>query len=85
MSLDELDQAMDSGQLIVAVCPGLVGTRASRPWFTDMSQAQTPDEAAVDIVTLATAPADPRYYGELVQHGRVLPWRTGPVPAVRES
>ena len=79
------DQAMRSGQLIVAVCPGLVDTRASRPWFTDMSEAQTPDEAAAGIVALATGPADARFYGELVQHGRVLPWRTEPVPAVRES
>ena len=78
-------QAMGSGQLIVAVCPGLVDTRASRPWFTDMSEAQTPDEAAADIVALATAPADPRYYGELVQHGRVLLWHAEHVPAVRES
>lgn len=64
------DQAMRSGQLIAAVCPGLVDTRASRPWFTDMSQAQTPDEAAAGIVALATGPADARFY-ELVQHGRV--------------
>jgi carbonyl reductase 1 len=79
------DQALRSGQLIVAVCPGLVDTRASRPWFSDMSQAQTPGAAAADIVALATGPADARFYGELVQHGRVLPWRTGPAPAVRES
>jgi carbonyl reductase 1 len=79
------DQAVRSGQLIVAACPGLVDTRASRPWFSDMSQAQTPDEAAAAVVTLATAPADARYYGELVQHGRVLPWRTEPGPAPRES
>jgi NAD(P)-dependent dehydrogenase (short-subunit alcohol dehydrogenase family) len=79
------DQALRSGQLIAAVCPGLVDTRASRPWFSDMSQAQTPDEAAAGIVALATAPADPRFYGELVQHGRVLPWRTEPAPARRDS
>jgi len=79
------NQAMRSGQLIVAVCPGLVDTRASRPWFTDMSQAQTPDEAAAAVVTLATAPADAQYYGELVQHGRVLPWQAEPGPTPRES
>ncbi len=75
---DRRDQALRSGQLIVAVCPGLVDTRASRPWFADMSQAQTPDEAAVDIVRLAADPVEPRMYGELVQHGLVLPWATGP-------
>ena len=62
----------------MAVCPGLLDTRASRPWFADMSQAQTPDEAAVDIVKLAADPVEPRMYGELVQHGQVLPWATGP-------
>ena len=71
------DQAMSSGQLIVAVCPGLVDTRASRPWFTDMSRAQSPDEAAADIVQLAVGPVEPRMYGELVQHGRILPWTSG--------
>jgi len=71
------DQAKSSGQLIVAVCPGLVDTRASRPWFADMSQAQSPDEAAADIVRLAIGPVEPQLYGELVQHGRILPWTPG--------
>lgn len=39
-----------------------------------MSQAQSPDVAAADIVKLATGPVEPRMYGELVQHGRTLPW-----------
>jgi carbonyl reductase 1 len=62
--------------LVDAVCPGLVDTEASRPWFDDMSAAQTPDQAAVDVVWLATSPSPaalPR--GELVQHRRVIPWR----------
>ena len=67
-------RAMDDGRLIVAVCPGLVDTRASRPWFADMSQAQSPDEAAVNVVNLATAAIEPWMNGELVQHGRILPW-----------
>lgn len=62
----------------MAVCPGLVDTRASRPWFADMSQAQTPDEAAVDIVKLAARPVEPQMYGELVQHGQVLSWANEP-------
>jgi carbonyl reductase 1 len=57
-----------------AVCPGLVDTPASRPWFADMSQAQTPEEAARDLVRLATDQVDPRFTGELVQHGIVIPW-----------
>lgn len=57
--------------------PGRGGgdTGASRPWFSDMSQAQTPDDAAVDVVWPATLPAGTRDpHGVLVQHRRVLPW-----------
>ena len=71
---DQREQAMRHGQLIVAVCPGLVDTRASRPWFTDMSHAQSPVQAAIDVVKLATGPIEPQMYGELVQHRRILPW-----------
>ena len=61
--------------VIDAVCPGLVDTAASRPWFEDMSKAQTPEAAAADVVWLATAPWDPGLpYGELVRHREVLPW-----------
>ena len=68
----------------MAVCPGLVDTRASRPWFTDMSQAQSPGQAATDIVKLATGPIELQMYGELVQHGRILPW-TKPAAAVQTA
>jgi len=63
------------GRLIAAICPGLIDTDASRPWFEDMSGAQTPERAAVDVLELALGPVNPAYYGQLVQHGRVLPWR----------
>jgi carbonyl reductase 1 len=70
-----------AGTLIAALCPGLIDTAASRPWFTDMSTAQTPAQAATWPVDLALAPTfDPAFYGELVQFGRVLPWTSG-VPA----
>jgi carbonyl reductase 1 len=63
------------GKLIMSLCPGLIDTAASRPWFADMSTAQTPDEAARWPVALALAPTfDPAFYGELVQAGTVLPW-----------
>lgn len=62
--------------LVHAVCPGLVDTEASRPWFADMSTAQSPDQAAVDVVWLATLPAGTREpYGELVQRRQVIPWK----------
>lgn len=69
-------------KLLMALCPGLIDTDASRPWFDDMSRAQTPAEAASWPLELVLSPSfDPTYYGELVQFGKVLPWRTGvPVP-----
>jgi len=76
------DEDRARGVLVAALCPGLIDTAASRPWFADMSSAQTPDEAAAWPVELAVGEAfDPAFYGELVQFGRVLPWETGiPVP-----
>jgi carbonyl reductase 1 len=69
-------------KLLMALCPGLIDTDASRPWFEDMSAAQTPAEAAAWPVELALSPTfDPAFYGELVQFGQVLPWESGiPVP-----
>jgi carbonyl reductase 1 len=65
-------------KLLMALCPGLIDTDASRPWFDDMSQAQTPAQAAAWPVKLALAPHfDPGFYGELVQFGKVLPWTSG--------
>src|SRR5215208_7187334 len=64
------------GTLVAAICPGLVDTEASRPWFEDMTEAQTPAEAAAAPLRLALDTAtDPRFHGELVQFGRVIPWR----------
>jgi carbonyl reductase 1 len=65
-------------KLLMALCPGLIDTDASRPWFDDMSQAQTTAQAAVWPVKIALAPQfDPAFYGELVQFGKVLPWTSG--------
>ncbi len=65
-------------KLLMALCPGLIDTDASRPWFEDMSAAQTPAEAAAWPVQLALGPTfDPAFYGELVQFGKVLPWESG--------
>jgi NAD(P)-dependent dehydrogenase (short-subunit alcohol dehydrogenase family) len=67
--------AQRDGMLIAAVCPGLVDTPTSRPWFTDMSGAQTPDQAAARLLPLALEPIRREHYGQLVQFGRVVPWR----------
>jgi len=73
----EMAQAAKArGILINAVCPGLVDTEASRPWFADMSSAQSPEEAAIDVAWLATLPpGTDAPYGELIQHRAVIPWR----------
>jgi carbonyl reductase 1 len=66
------------GRLIAALCPGLIDTDASRPWFEDMSEAQTPAQAAAWPVELVLGERfDPALYGELVQFGAVIPWKTG--------
>jgi carbonyl reductase 1 len=68
-------EARRKGILINAVCPGLVDTAASRPWFADMSSAQSPAQAAQDVVWLATLPPGTSTpYGELIQHRSVLSW-----------
>ncbi|MFD0202342.1 MULTISPECIES: SDR family NAD(P)-dependent oxidoreductase [Saccharothrix] len=63
-----------TGTLIAAVCPGLVDTDASRPWFADMSDAASPAQAAGPVLDLALGTRHPEHYGELVQFGRVLRW-----------
>jgi carbonyl reductase 1 len=66
---------LESGTLLAAVCPGLVDTAASRPWFGDMSGAQSPAGAARALLDLMRDPVRPETYGELLQFGRILPWR----------
>lgn len=67
-----------TGTLVAAVCPGLIDTAASRPWFEDMSHAQTPAQAAVHPLRLALESFRPHTYGELVQFGNVRPWLLRP-------
>jgi carbonyl reductase 1 len=60
-------------RLIASVCPGLVDTATSRPWFDDFSQAKSPEQAAKDLLDFILAsPVDPAMYGELVRDGKVL-------------
>ena len=73
------------GRLIAALCPGLIDTDASRPWFADMSQAQTTEQAATWPVELVLGERfDPAFYGELVQFGTVIPWKDG-VPVAHRA
>ena len=68
------ERDLAEGTLVAAVCPGLIDTPASRPWFVDMSAAQTPTEAARALLELLLGPLHPVHYGELVRFGKVLPW-----------
>jgi NAD(P)-dependent dehydrogenase (short-subunit alcohol dehydrogenase family) len=69
------ERDLPAGRLIAAVCPGLIDTDASRPWFADMSRAQTPEQAAEALLELAlSTELDPADYGELVRFGEVLDW-----------
>ena len=80
------ERDLAEGTFVAAVCPGLIDTGASRPWFTDMSQAQTPSQAASAVLDLALDPSpDPEMYGELVQFGKVLPWRAELPPEARAA
>ena len=79
LAAERREADLGEGRLLMALCPGLIDTDASRPWFDDMSAAQTPAQAASWPVELA--PRRRRsitaFYGELVQFGKVLPWETG--------
>ncbi|GAA3440354.1 SDR family NAD(P)-dependent oxidoreductase [Kutzneria kofuensis] len=67
------EQDLAEDRLIAAVCPGLVDTPTSRPWFDDFSRAKTPTRAARDVLDFVLAsPVDPAKYGELVRDGKAL-------------
>lgn len=76
VAAERREQDLQTDTLIASVCPGLVHTRASRPWFDDFSQARTPEEAVKPLLDLILADhVDPTTYGELIRDGKVLPWR----------
>lgn len=75
------ERDLATGTLVAAVCPGMVDTRASRPWFSDYGHARTPARAAGPVLDLVLAEGvDPALYGELVRFGRPLPWHDGTPP-----
>ena len=65
------------GVLSVAVCPGLVDTaRAPALVRRHVPPPSGPDEAAAHLLPPGARPGPtPVLHGELVQFGRVLPWR----------
>ena len=78
---DRREGDLRDGTLVAALCPGLVDTDASRPWFEDMSRAQTTTEAAVWPVV-----AGPGQPGRRGVARRARPVRAGaPVGDVRSG
>ncbi|MFF7135726.1 SDR family NAD(P)-dependent oxidoreductase [Streptomyces sp. NPDC008196] len=74
-----------AGSLIASVCPGMVDTATSRPWFSDYSQAQTPAQAAEAVLDLVfTEHVDPALYGELIRDGKALDWHDGTPPVEQD-
>jgi NAD(P)-dependent dehydrogenase (short-subunit alcohol dehydrogenase family) len=70
------EKDLHEGTLVASVCPGLVDTRASRPWFDDFSEAKSPKDAVQPIVDLIMADhVDPALYGELIRDGKVVEWK----------
>lgn len=72
------DPGMPKDVLLNAVCPGWTITDATRGYLASMPdvKAKTADEAAVDVIWLATLPSGTTTpYGELVQYRKVIPFR----------
>ncbi|MGY5120719.1 SDR family NAD(P)-dependent oxidoreductase [Streptomyces sp. 900105755] len=78
-------QDLATGTLVASVCPGMVDTATSRPWFSDYSGAQSPAEAARAVLDLVfTEDVDPGLYGELIRFGKPLPWHDGTPPVEQD-
>ncbi|MCZ0207454.1 SDR family NAD(P)-dependent oxidoreductase [Streptomyces sp. UMAF16] len=85
VAAERRERDLATGTLVAAVCPGMVDTATSRPWFTDYSQAQSPAQAAGAVLDLVFAErVDPAHYGELVRFGKALSWYDGTPPVEQE-
>lgn len=85
VAADRRERDLADGTLVAAVCPGMVDTPTSRPWFGDFSQAQSPAQAAEAVLDLILADrVDPALYGELVRFGKALDWHAGTPPTEQD-
>jgi NAD(P)-dependent dehydrogenase (short-subunit alcohol dehydrogenase family) len=85
VAAERREHDLATGTLVAAVCPGMVDTATSRPWFSDFSQAQSPAQAAGAVLDLISAEhVDPALYGELVRFGKALPWHDGTPPVEQD-
>jgi NAD(P)-dependent dehydrogenase (short-subunit alcohol dehydrogenase family) len=86
IAAERREHDLATGTLIACVCPGMVDTQTSRPWFSDYSQAQTPAEAARAVLDLVlTEGVDPDLYGQLVRFGKAVPWHDGTPPTEQDQ
>ncbi|MFJ2886865.1 SDR family NAD(P)-dependent oxidoreductase [Streptomyces sp. NPDC087305] len=78
VAAERREHDLATGTLVASVCPGMVDTATSRPWFSDFSQAQSPAQAAGAVLDLVFSEhVDPTHYGELVRFGEALDWHSG--------
>jgi len=85
VAAERRDHDLATDTLIAAVCPGMVDTATSRPWFSDYSHARSPSDAARPVLDLIfAAPVDPSLYGELVRFGKALDWYDGTPPVEQD-
>ncbi|MFF5140261.1 SDR family NAD(P)-dependent oxidoreductase [Streptomyces sp. NPDC013157] len=85
VAAERREQDLATGTLVASVCPGMVDTATSRPWFSDYSGAQSPAEAARAVLDLVfAADVDPGLYGELIRFGKPLRWQDGTPPVEQD-
>ncbi|MFG2791869.1 SDR family NAD(P)-dependent oxidoreductase [Streptomyces sp. NPDC048419] len=85
VAAERRERDLADGTLLASVCPGMVDTATSRPWFSDYSQAQSPAEAARAVLDLVFADGvDPALHGELVRFGKAVPWHDGTPPVEQD-
>ncbi|MET7568717.1 SDR family NAD(P)-dependent oxidoreductase [Streptomyces sp. NPDC005492] len=85
LAAERREHDLATGTLIASVCPGMVDTATSRPWFSDFSQAQSPAQAAEAVLDLVFSDhVDPALYGELVRFGKALDWYEGTPPVEQD-
>ncbi|MFF2519098.1 SDR family NAD(P)-dependent oxidoreductase [Streptomyces sp. NPDC058086] len=85
VAAERREHDLADGTLIASVCPGMVDTATSRPWFSDFSRAQSPSEAARAVLDLVfTEHLDPALHGELIRFGKALPWPDGTPPVEQD-
>jgi NAD(P)-dependent dehydrogenase (short-subunit alcohol dehydrogenase family) len=86
VAAERRERDLATGTLIASVCPGMVDTATSRPWFSDYSQARSPARAAEAVLDLVFADhVDPALYGELIRFGKALDWHDGTPPVEQDA